>query len=121
VSTEDQTTATDADAAPNRAGATESTPDGGERTPIREVLERAVTDPEFGQLLLDDPDAALAGYDLTDVQILLLHSLDEDDLAKLTPENLDEHFAVEAAVYTPEDAQTTQQGYEQYDRDDIDG
>lgn len=99
----------------------EAAPGNEKRTPIRDVLERAVADAEFGRLLLDDPEAALAGYDLTDVQIMLLHSLDEEDLAKLTPENLDEHFAVDAAVYTPEDAQMAQQGYEQYDGDDIDG
>ena len=45
--------------------------------------------------------------------------LDEDDLAKLTPENLDEFFAVDSAVYTPEDAAAVQQGYEMYDEEDL--
>lgn len=92
-----------------------------ERTQIKDVLERAIADPAFRQQLLDDPDTALADYRLTEVQTLLLRSLDEDDLAKLTPENLDEHFAVDSAVYTPEDAQMVQQGYVTYDGKELDG
>lgn len=92
-----------------------------ERTQIKDVLERAIADPAFGRLLLDDPDTALADYRLTEVQLLLLRSLDEDDLAKLTPENLDEHFAVDSAVYTPEDAQMVQQGYLAYEGKELDG
>ncbi len=53
------------------------------------------------------------------MQLLLLRSLDEEDLAKLTPENLDEFFAVDSAVYTPEDAVMVQQGYELYDEEDL--
>jgi hypothetical protein len=90
-----------------------------EPTQIKDVLERAIVEPEFGRRLLDDPDTALAGYRLTEVQALLLRSLDEDDLAKLTPENLDEHFAVESAVYTPDDAQTVQHRYSTYDRHEL--
>jgi hypothetical protein len=87
---------------------------------VKEVLERAIADPEFARLLLDDPDAALAGYELSDVQLLLLRSLDEEDLAKLTAENLEEYFAVDSAVYAPEDAALVQQGYELYDEEDLD-
>jgi hypothetical protein len=86
---------------------------------VKEVLERAITDPEFARLLLEDPDTALADYTLSEVQLLLLRSLDEEDLGKLTPENLDEFFAVDSAVYTPEDAEMVQQGYEMYDEDDL--
>jgi len=79
----------------------ESTPSQVENAPaetsqVKDVLERAVADPTFAQQLLDDPDTALAGYDLTEVQLLLLRSLDEEDLAKLTPENLEEFFAQES-------------------------
>jgi hypothetical protein len=88
---------------------------------IQDVLERAVTDPAFGRQLLDDPDSALADYQLTEVQLLLLRSLDEEDLAKLTPENLEEFFAVDSAVYTPEDTRMVQQGYEIYDEEDLEG
>ncbi len=87
---------------------------------VKEVLERAIADPGFARLLLDDPDAALEGYELSDVQLLLLRSLDEEDLAKLTPENLEEYFAVDSAVYAPEDAALVQQGYEMYDEEDLD-
>lgn len=98
--------------------------DGGEeQTHIKDVLERAAADPEFAKRLLADPEAALAGYHLTEVQLLLLRSLDADDLAKLTPENLnlDEHFAVDSAVYTPEDPRMVAQEYDVYDREEIDG
>lgn len=90
-----------------------------EPSQVKDVLERAIADPAFGRLLLDDPDAALADYDLSEVQLLLLRSLDEEDLAKLTPENLEEFFAVDSAVYTPEDAAMVQQGYEIYDEEDL--
>ncbi|BCJ76016.1 hypothetical protein CS0771_55600 [Catellatospora sp. IY07-71] len=98
----------------------ETTASQAEPSQVKDVLERAVADPEFGRLLLDDPDAALAGYALSEVQLLLLRSLDEEDLAKLTPENLEEFFAVDSAVYTPEDAAMVQQGYEIYDDEDLD-
>ena len=88
---------------------------------VKEVLERAIAEPEFAQKLLDDPEEALAGYTLTEVQMLLLRSLDEEDLAKLTPENLEEFFAVDSAVYTPEDARMVQLGYEMYDEKDLEG
>jgi hypothetical protein len=88
---------------------------GEEPNQVKDVLERAIADPDFGRRLLDDPDTALAGYELSEVQLLLLRSLDEEDLAKLTPENLEEYFAVDSAVYTPEDADMVQQGYEIYD------
>ena len=91
-----------------------------EPSQVKDVLERAIADPAFGRQLLDDPDTALAGYDLSEVQLLLLRSLDEEDLAKLTPENLEEFFAVDSAVYTPEDAAMVQQGYEIYDEEDLD-
>jgi len=88
---------------------------------VKEVLERAIAEPEFARKLLDDPDEALAGYTLTEVQLLLLRSLDEDDLAKLTPENMEEFFAVDSAVYTPEDARMVQLGYEMYDEEELEG
>jgi len=99
---------------------TSSTEDASSQSQVKEVLERAIADPDFAKKLLDDPDAALDGYDLSEVQLLLLRSLDEDDLAKLTPENLDEFFAVDSAVYAPEDAAMVQQGYEMYDEEDLD-
>ncbi|WP_412538079.1 Os1348 family NHLP clan protein [Longispora sp. K20-0274] len=99
----------------------ESSPSETGQNQIKDVLERAITDPAFGRQLLDDPDTALEGYELSEVQLLLVRSLDEEDLAKLTPENLEEYFAVDSAVYTPEDAAMVQQGYEIYDADDLEG
>lgn len=99
---------------------TENVPSQTDRGQVKDVLERAIADPEFGRQLLDDPDTALADYHLSEVQVLLLRSLDEADLAKLTPENLDEFFSVEAAVYTPEDASAVQQGYQMYDGNELD-
>lgn len=86
---------------------------------VKEVLERAIADPDFARALLDDPDTALAEYTLSEVQLLLLQSLDEEDLEKLSPDNLDEFFAVDSAVYTPDDAAMVQQGYEMYDEEDL--
>jgi hypothetical protein len=100
--------------------AEDSTPSDDGQNQIKEVLERAIADPAFGQQLLDDPDAALEGYQLSEVQLLLLRSLDEEDLAKLTPENLEAYFAVDSAVYTPEDSAMVQTGYDLYDVDELD-
>jgi hypothetical protein len=97
-----------------------NTPDDAGQNQIKDVLERAIADPEFGRQLLDDPDTALAGYQLSEVQLLLLRSLDEEDLAKLTPENLEAYFAVDSAVYTPEDSAAVLTGYELYDGEDLD-
>ncbi len=103
------------------AESTQNTPGQPVPNQVKEILERVIAEPEFAKDLLDDPDNALAGYELTEVQLLLLRSLDEDDLAKLTPENLDEYFAVDSAVYTPEDARMVQLGYETYDEEDLEG
>jgi len=102
---------------------TDSTPEAVPEEPatsqVKEVLERAIIDPDFARELLEDPDTALAGYTLSEVQLLLLRSLDAADLEKLTPDNLEEFFAVDSAVYTPEDARMVQQGYEMYDEEDL--
>lgn len=66
---------------------------------IRDVLERAIAEPEFGRQLIEAPDTALAGYDLSEVQLVLLRSLDQEDLARLTPENLHEYFSVQPTLY----------------------
>jgi hypothetical protein len=76
----------------------------GEGTEIGRLFTRIVTDPEFKQLLLTDPDTALQGYDLSQAQIMMVKTLDADDFDKLTPENLTEYFSADAAVYTPDEA-----------------
>lgn len=98
----------------------DSVPSGAKPNQLKDVLERAMSDTEFCRQLLDQPDIALAGYALSEVQLLLLRSLDEEYLAKLTPESLEEYFAVDSAVYTPEDARMVQQGDEVYDAQDLD-
>lgn len=69
---------------------------------VKEVILRAVQEPEFRELLVTDPDKALAGYNLTEFQRMLITTLEKDDLEKLTPENLEEYFSADSAVYTPD-------------------
>jgi hypothetical protein len=84
---------------------TETTPTGGaDGTEIGRLFNRIVTDRVFKKQLLTDPDAALAGYDLSQAQILMVKTLEESDFDKLTPENLAEYFSADAAVYTPDEA-----------------
>lgn len=73
-----------------------------EATEIKDLIIRAVQDPEFRALLANDPDKAMEGYKLTEVQKMLVKTLNEEDLEKLTPENLEEFFSADAAVYTPD-------------------
>lgn len=75
-------------------------------TAIQEVITRAVQDEEFKSLLVNDPDIALKDYELSEMQLMLIKSLDEEDFDKLTAENMEEFFAADSAVYTPDiDAQ----------------
>lgn len=75
-------------------------------TAIQEVITRAVQDEEFKSLLVNDPDIALKDYELSEIQLMLIKSLDEEDFDKLTAENMEEFFAADSAVYTPDiDAQ----------------
>jgi hypothetical protein len=87
------------------------------RNEIKDVLERSISDEDFRRQLLDDPDTALTGYELSEVQVMLLRSLDESDLDKLTPENLDEYFSVDSAVYTPDGLAELERSYEAADAD----
>jgi len=98
----------------------DSVPSDGKTNPLKDVLKRAISDAGFCRQLLDQPDLAVSGYALSEVQLLLLRSLDEDYFAKLTPESLEDYFAADSAVYTPEDARMVQQGYEVYDAKELD-
>jgi hypothetical protein len=69
---------------------------------IKEIIQRAVEDTQYRELLSDDPDKALEGYNLTEFQRILITTLDKEDLEKLTPENLEEYFSADSAVYTPD-------------------
>lgn len=84
---------------------------------IGSIFKRVIEDESFKELLLSDSDAALAEYKLSDVQVTLIKSLSRDDLDKLTPENLEEFFAADAAVYTPDE--TDMLDLEAYDLTDF--
>ncbi|EGD46998.1 Nitrile hydratase alpha chain [Ruminiclostridium papyrosolvens DSM 2782] len=70
-------------------------------TEISQLITRAIKDPEFKKQLLNDPDSAMEEYELTEVQKLMVKTLREEDLNKLTVENLEEFFSADSAVYTP--------------------
>ncbi|HEX6387167.1 MAG TPA: Franean1_4349 family RiPP [Anaerolineae bacterium] len=46
---------------------------------VKQVIDRAVGDAKFRQMLFRDPDSALQGYDLTDEERNLLSDVDEDN------------------------------------------
>ncbi|MBD8046865.1 MULTISPECIES: Os1348 family NHLP clan protein [Clostridium] len=71
-------------------------------TEIKDLITRAVTDEEFKKQLIEDSDNAMKGYELSEVQRLLIKSLRTEDLEKLTPQNLEEYFSADSAVYTPD-------------------
>lgn len=88
-----------------------------EETVIGTIFQRIVSDEEFKKLLLSDPDKALSEYELSETQAVLIKSLSEEDLDKLTPGNLEEFFAADAAVYTPDEADLMD--FESYDPEDF--
>lgn len=88
-----------------------------EETTIGMLFQRIATDESFKELLISNPDEALSGYELTTTQEILIKSLSEEDLDKLTPDNLDEFFAADAAVYTPDEADLMD--FEEYDPEDF--
>ena len=69
---------------------------------IQEVIERAVLDPDFKKDLIENPDEILVNYDLSEIGKIMIKSLSEEDFDKLTPENIDEYFAADSAIYTPD-------------------
>ncbi|GAB4272520.1 MAG: Franean1_4349 family RiPP [Candidatus Promineifilaceae bacterium] len=46
---------------------------------VKEIIERALNDKAFRQLLFKNPDEALKEYDLTDEERKILEGLDEDN------------------------------------------
>lgn len=70
---------------------------------IVKVFMRVVTEEDFKKLLIENPDEALKEYDLTEPQLVMIKNLNPEDLNKLTPDNLQEFFAADAAVYTPDE------------------
>lgn len=69
---------------------------------IQEVIEKAVLDSQFKKDLIENPDEVLANYDISEIGKIMIKSLSEEDFDKLTPENIDEYFAADSAIYTPD-------------------
>lgn len=93
--------------------------DGGEdNSGIKMVIMRILSDEDFKQELMEDPDQALDGYELTEVQKILIKSLSPEDLDKLTPENIHEYFSADAAVYTPDEGASLDE-FETFEDDEL--
>lgn len=69
---------------------------------LKELIERLLIDENYKAMYMQDPDAAMQEYDLSESQRLLLKSLDKEDIEKLSPENIEEFFSADSAVYTPD-------------------
>jgi hypothetical protein len=73
-------------------------------SPLSQLFQRVVTDEDFKKLLIENPDEALKGYELSEAQKIMIKNLDREDIEKLTPDNLEEFFSTDAAVYTPDES-----------------
>lgn len=69
---------------------------------LQEFIEELITDEEMKENFIANPDEVLKNYELNESQRLLLKSLDQEDIMKLSPENVEEFFSADSAVYTPE-------------------
>lgn len=69
---------------------------------IQEIIEKAVTDSEFKKKLIETPDEVLDQYNISEIGRIMIKSLTEEDFDKLTPENIEEYFAADSAIYTPD-------------------
>ena len=69
---------------------------------LQEILSKAVTDEDFKQKLINNPDEILNEYNVSEISRIMLKSLTEDDYNKLTPENIEESFSADSAIYTPD-------------------
>lgn len=49
---------------------------------VQNIIGRAVMDEAFRELLFNDPDQALKGYDLTPEEKALLRDLDREEMAQ---------------------------------------
>ena len=70
---------------------------------IKMVIIRLLSDEDFKEELIENPDKALEEYELSEVQKILLKSLSPEDLDNLSPDNIEEYFSADAAVYTPDE------------------
>lgn|SRR5690554_1926279 len=85
---------------------------------IKMVILRLLSDADFKEELIEDPDKALEGYELSEVQKILIKSLSPEDIENLTPENIEEYFSADAAVYTPDETVDLDE-YDTFEDDDF--
>lgn len=69
---------------------------------LQEFIEVLITDEEMKEKFIANPEEVLKDYELNESQRLLLMSLEQEDIMKLSPENVEEFFSADSAVYTPE-------------------
>lgn len=69
---------------------------------LQEFIEVLITDEEVKEKFIANPEEVLKDYELNESQRLLLMSLEQEDIMKLSPENVEEFFSADSAVYTPE-------------------
>lgn len=84
---------------------------------LQEFIEALLTDEQLKEKFIESPDSVIDGYGLNESQRLLLKSLDKEDIMKLTPENVEEFFSADSAVYTPEIDEDMLNSNEQKDDD----
>lgn len=85
---------------------------------IKKIVLQLLSDPDFKEDLLKDADKALEGYELSEIQKILIKSLDAEDIEKLSLDNIEEYFSADTAVYTPDDTAGVDD-YETFDGDDL--
>ncbi len=59
---------------------------------VEAVIGRAVVDSEFRDILFEDPDRALAGYDLAEAEVAALKAVDAEAMASFAG-SLDERIS----------------------------
>jgi hypothetical protein len=64
---------------------------------VQEIITKAVTDEEYRDLLLSDPEKALEGYELTDEETASLKALERDEFEAAAGE-LDERVSRAAYI-----------------------
>lgn len=84
---------------------------------IQKIIENAILDESFRKNLIENPDEVLDQYQLTEISKIMIKSLSEEDFEKLTPENIEEYFSADSAIYTPDFDDSIEVDYA--DEDDI--
>ncbi len=66
---------------------------------LETILTRAMSDPAFADLLLADPEKALAGYDLTAEEVASLKSMTRADFGALSADAPEERKSMALNAY----------------------